>query len=413
MVKKLLSKKIITLVLVCIAILGLVYAGFLYKTQPVESAAEDESVKEHAVRRGDITIDFIGDGKAEIPVVNLDFGISGILRECYAAVGQDIKAGDVVAKLDDTDYRNKRQDAQINYEKAAARLEQTKQQYQLSLLAEQDKLNDLKAKFEQISLEYLPMLEIQDVYSEQAVELKRVSYEEAKSAYGTQLERYNILSKDSKDIEMEQANVEAAKIALKVTQDNLNNTVLTAPMDAKILAISYKPGETIPTVKEAGEVTANTNHFMVISDAEKVEVIVPVSEIDLSNIAIDQKVEVEFEAFNGQTFYGKTVFVDALPKIDASGLVTYDVTIELDGGLDKIKTGMTCTVSFILNQRKNVPVIPNRSVRIVEGKQVVQVKDEQGHVEPRTIKTGLTDGTNAEVTDGLEIGEILVIKEKN
>ncbi|MBF8984062.1 efflux RND transporter periplasmic adaptor subunit [Lutibacter sp. B2] len=412
MVKKLFLNKKVKVLIVLTVLMSVTYGGYAYKAKVQATSTQEPVLKEERVERGDITIDFTGDGEAEIPVVNVDFEISGKLKELFVETGQSIKKGDIVAKLEDTDLMNKLQNAQVQYEKAVTKLEQTKQQFKLTTISEKQKLDDLKSKFDEISLDYNAMIQLEGIYPKMEIEKKRIAYESAKGAYETQIERYNILSNESKDIEMEKGNIATAQIALKIAQDDLDNTLLKSPMDAKILTITYKPGETIPTVKDSGEVTADTSHFMVISHADKLEVIVPVSENDLYNVSMDQEVEIEFEAFEGKLFTGRVLSIDALPKKDSSGLVTYEVKIGLEDDSNQLKTGMTCTTSFILNQRKNVLTIPNKSVSMVDGKQVVQVKGEQGNIETRTIKTGLTDGKNVEVVDGLKAGEIIFVKDK-
>ncbi len=412
MIKKFISNKKAKIVIILMLILGGAFLGYKYINSPRESIGQVEAQREERVMKGDITIDFDGDGEAEIPVINLDFDISDKLKELYVKEGDEIKSGQLLAKLDDTAYVKKLKTAEINYRKSLASLEQKEEDRKLSLISEKQKLADLKSKLDEIEEEYLPMLEIKDVYSAQAIELKKNSYESAKSAYNTQVERYDILMNSNKNIELEKANVESAKLALEMAKDDLSSTVLKSPMDGRILNIAYRIGETIPSVKESGQVTANTTHFMVVSDAHKVEVVVPVSEIDLSKVEIEQGVEVEFEAFEGERFSGKVVSIDALPIIDNNGLVTFDVRIELEGGIEKIKSGMTCLVSFIMRQRKNVSYISNKAVSIVDGKQVVKVKNENGNLETRNIKTGLTDGKYVEITEGLDIGEIIIIEEK-
>lgn len=409
--KKFLSNKKNKILVIATVLLGLGLGAYSYIAKSSGEVIEETIIKEQKVKSGNIKIDFIGDGEAQISVVNLDFEISGKLEELYVSNGQQIKAGDVVAKLDDTDYVNKLKSTQAEYQKAVTKLEQAKENHELEIISEKQKLDELKSKLDQIGAEYLPMLEIKEVYSEQVLEIKKASYESAKSAYEAQLQKYNIILNGSKNVEMEKANVEAAKISLEIAKNDLNKTVLTAPIDATILNISYKPGESIPVVQGSGDITSDTNHFMIMSDSDKVEVKVPVSEIDLANVGIGQNVEVEFEAYESQLFTGKVLSIDSLPLIDNNGLVTYDAILELDGGIDKIKTGMTGTVSFILNQRQNVLVIPNKAVGIEDGKQVVKVKNEDGNIETRFIKTGLTNGTNVEVTDGLKVGETLIIEE--
>ncbi len=412
MIKKMLSNKKTKITIILIAILGFGLGFYSYTTKKSNESIQETIITEQKVKSGNIKIDFMGDGEAQIPVVNLNFEKSGKLEELYVVTGQQIKAGQVIAKLDDTDYVNKLKSTQAEYQKAVTKLEQTKENYELEIIAEKQKLDELKFKLDQISAEYLPMLEIKDVYSQQVLEIKKASYESSKSAYEAQLQKYNIISNGSKNVEIEKANVEAAKISVETAQNDLNKTVLTAPMDATVLNVAYKPGETIPIVQESGDATSDTKHFMVISYSDKVEMVVPVSEMDLANVGIGQSVEAEFESYEGQAFTGKVLSIDELPLIDNNGIVTYDVVIELDGGIDKIKTGMTGTVSFILNQRQNVIVIPNKTVSIEDGKQVVKVKNEGGDIETRFIKTGLTDGTNVEVTEGLKVGETLIIEEK-
>lgn len=51
-----------------------------------------------------------------------------------------------------------------------------------------------------------------------------------------------------------------------MAQDDLDNTILEFQMDERILNISYKPSETISSVKESNQATTDTTHFMVVSD---------------------------------------------------------------------------------------------------------------------------------------------------
>lgn len=413
MSKKLIPNKFIKITIIILAlVVGLIFVGAMYIKKPAESLSEAGVANEEKVERGDITIGFEGDGEAEIPVVNLDFDISGKLKELYVQEGEQIKKDQLLAKLDDTEYEKKLKTAQINYKKALANLAQKEENKKLTLISEKQKLDDLKLKLDQVEAEYLPMLEIKDAYSNQAINMKKSSYESAKSTFETQQERYEILVNSNKDIELEKANVEASKLSLEMAEDDFNSTILKASMEGKMLNIAYKPGETISSVKESGQTTADTTHFMVISDSDKVEVVVPVSEIDLSKVELEQKVEVAFEAFEGQIFNGKVTSIDSLPIIDNSGLVTFDVRIELDSGIDKIKSGMTCSVSFIIRQRKNVIYISNKAVSMLDNKQVVKIKDVDGNTQIKNIRTGLTDGKYVEVTDGLNVGETIIIEEK-
>lgn len=370
--KKLLNNKL-KYGIIAVAILAISYVGYTYKIGTIATSAEEPAYTEKIVQRGDLVVDFTADGTADLPVTNLDFPIPGQIEEAFVTVGQDVKKGDALARLDNTDYMNQ--------------LEQTRLENAQKLIAGKRSLDQLKAKMETAELEYLPVKQIQEYYSRQEVELKRIAYEDAKSAYEAELQNQDVLKT-------------SAEIAVKACQDKVDDTVLVSPIDGKVLAIEFNTGETIP----------EDQTFMVLLDAENAELIAHVSEIDLGKVSIGQKVETEFDAFEGQIYTGKVVFIDNLPVIDSSGLVNYEVRIELEEGLNKIKTGMTCTISFILKQKQGVLIIPNKAVNIINGQQVVKVKDKNGEVEQRNIQTGFSDGLNAEVLNGLKPGEIVLLQ---
>ncbi len=413
MIKGIFKNKFLKVVTVLLIIAAIGIGGYKYVNKTDEASSEITTTKEEIVTRGDISIDFDGDGEAEIPVINLDFDITGKLEEIYVSEGDYIEKDQLLAKLDDTEYANKLKTEEINYKKALANLEQTRENRKLDLMNEEQSLKNAKMSLEQAESEYFAMLKVSDAYTKQEIDQKRISYESAKLEYESQLERYNTTKNSTIDLDLQEANVESAKLSLELAQEDYNDTILKSPMEGKIIYISYKVGETVQDASNSDSATADTSHFMVVSDSDKVEVVVPVSEIDLAKVELGQSVEVEFEAFENKVFEGKVESINALPLIDSSGIVTYDVRIELLGDdLDEIKSGMTCTLAFILRQSKDVLIVPNKAVKIVDGKQTVKVKKENGEAEIRTIKTGLTDGKNVEVTEGLNEGEIVLIEEK-
>jgi multidrug efflux pump subunit AcrA (membrane-fusion protein) len=70
---------------------------------------------------------------------------------------------------------------------------------------------------------------------------------------------------------------------------------------------------------------------------------------------------------------------------------------------------MTVTVSIILAQKNNVLLVPNGAITSLRGQSYVQVVSSSGTTEQRTIKTGITDYMNTEVTEGLSEGEKVVV----
>ena len=397
-------KAIITLM-----VIGLIFFGYRFmNSRSTPSTAQTVEAREEQVSMGDITIGFTGDGSAEIPIVNLNFELSGKLKELYVSPGDVIKKGQMLARLENAEYQNKLQTSEINYKKALYSLDQKIENNKTSLISEKQKLNELLIKQREAELQVENMVDLEEYYAKQEIEQAKVTLDSAKTAYEIQLESYNNLLSSTREIDLENLNVESARISLDMAKNDLDNTILLSPLTATVLNIAYKPGETVSAGTSSGKATADTSNFMVVTDSDKVEVVVPVSEIDLAKVQIGQRAEVTFEAYDGQIFLGTVVSVGALPRVEQSGLVSYDVRIALEQG-NEIKSGMTCFVSFIMRQTKNVLIIANKAVSMEDGKQVVRVKEQNGEISTRVIKTGLTDGKNVEVTEGLNMGDIVLV----
>lgn len=398
-------KNILKVLAVVIALCGIGVGVYAYRAQNAPASAQVDSFKEAAARQGDIKINFDADGKAYLPVIKLRFPISGQLKNVMFATGDKIKKGDIIAKLEDKDYINKLESARINYQQAVVKLEKTKQQYESELISERSKLENLKYQQDSLALQYLPMEQIPDAYSRQELESKRAAYENAKAAYASALQAYNLLVEGNKDIELDEISIQQAEAAVKSAEDSLADTILKSPADGNILSVAFSPGEIVSSSNDS-------TYFAVVSDVEGLRVTALVSELDVAKVEKGQKVDMEFEAFQGQAFTGKVLSVDPLPVTDSSGIVNYTVNIGIDNAAEKVKDGMTCTVSFILKEKQNVVVIPNTAVKIIEGKQVVETKEKNGEIVTKNIKTGLTDGSNVEVTEGLKAGEVVIVRTK-
>lgn len=389
---------LIGVVILCMIGLGV----YLFSTRNFIAATQVEEFKEVTAKQGTIKINFLADGKAYLPVLKLKFPVSGQLKEVMFDIGDKVKKNDIIAKLEDKVYTNKLESASISYNQAVVKLDKTKQQYESQLISEKSKLDSLKLQMESAKLLYQPMLLVKETYSEQEIESKKIAYENSKMAYELALQTYNILLKGSQDISLDEISIQQTKTSIEAAENSLSDTILKSPVDGEIMSIFLRPGETV----------TNSTDFTLISDTGRISVKAQVSELDVSKIEKGLSAEIEFEALQGQSFKGKVLSIDPLPITDSSGIVNYTVNIEIDNISESIKDGMTCSVSFILKQKEKVIVIPNTAVKRIDGKQVVEIKDQTGNIATRNIKTGLTDGINVEVTDGLKAGEILIIRVK-
>lgn len=352
--------------------------------------------KEFTVKKGDLKIAVEVDGKAEFSLFSLKTEIPGTIKEIAVKAGDTVKKGDVIARLDAEKYQIELNIASANHNAALARLEKAKEDYNQKLLSEGQKLDVLRK-------EYRPMQEAPELFSKQEITLKKTALEYAEKSYEE-------VKAGVSAIRLEEANVNQSLGNLDKARRNLKDTTLTSPVNGRVLAVLKKEGETVSASSDKeGDTASSSAEIAVLSADDGVYVTANVLELDMASISTGQGVEVKFEARPDKTYTGRVTEIENLPVNDPSGVVAYKVTTKLSDPDDSIRSGMTAVLSFIIEQKKDVVIIPNQAVKRVEGTQVVDKVNPDGSVASRKIKTGFTDGRNVEVLEGLEPGDKIII----
>lgn len=151
---------------------------------------------------------------------------------------------------------------------------------------------------------------------------------------------------------------------------------------------------------------------------------ISVDELDILDVEVGQKVQVTLDALPDETFTGT---VDSISEegTSQSGVTTYPVTIVLDDTETRLLPGMNGTGTIVTATSENILTIPLAALQEMGGEkfvfvtggadQATQAADENtGEAtlgEQRTVTTGLSDGTNVEITSGLEEGEEVIYTE--
>lgn len=387
-------------VLSVVAVAGV--AEFMFLSSQNNGEVPEQTFKEVVVKKGDIRISFDSEGTSALSLTALRFPVSGQLSEVKVEPGDHVLAGEVLAVLDHQELNGRLETARLNYQQALVKLEKTREQYASSLVAEKAKLEAMSYQVENAKRDYESMAAIPEAYPAYDVETKRIALENASVSYEAATVSYASLTKGSRDIELDQLSVRQAATALEEAERALYEATLKAPADGTVLVVNGKAGEMISSAAD----------FIQLSDGDGMTITSLVSELDIASVEIGQGVELEFEALEGQSFNGKVLAVDPLAQKNESGLVNYTVRIGMDDASDKILDGMSCNVAYVLREKENVLIIPNASVKMIEGKQTVEVKTETGELVARQVSTGLTDGFNVEVIEGLEAGEVVIIRQK-
>ena len=378
------KKKLLILLLIAILAIG---TGFWFKNNNGSKIVEIQYEKS-SITRGDIVVGLDSDGTIEFSKVNLRFGVKGAIAEILVDRGDQVEKGDIIAKLDDRDYQDQ-------YQLALVRLKDAEEQELTNLLDDELKIGKLKSELENTKTTYQEMVEIPDAYSANDIKLKKQELDNKEIEYQNALKKHDILvtNFNNKGTQLNQNELTA-----KMAEEDLEDTILYAPVAGTILDLT----------KKAGESVSDEQDLVVLHENNDVKAITKVIEYDIGGIKLGQKVNVTVEALPDQTFVGEVSNIDSLPTSDNSGLVSYNVEINIINPDEGIKDGMTSTLTFILKEVQDCLIVPYKAVKIVNRKQMVTVIDEKGEEVEREIKTGFTDGTSVEVLEGLEQNETVV-----
>jgi len=192
--------------------------------------------------------------------------------------------------------------------------------------------------------------------------------------------------------------VAALETRIIASQATLNLVHITSPFDGVITSTEPLPGDQVSPGKVAFR----------LDDLSRLLVDVQVSEIDINSIQVGQPVTMSFDAALGKTYNGIVATVAQTGTV-VQGAVNFTVTVELTDPDEFVKPGMTAAVNILVREVKDVLVVPNRAVRVVDGQRVVYVL-KNGLPEMVKIRLGATSDTVSEVINGdLKEGDLIVL----
>ncbi len=204
---------------------------------------------------------------------------------------------------------------------------------------------------------------------------------------------------DELTVKVAQAAVDQAQVSVDQAKYKLDQATLTAPFDGVVTAVAVVPGQTIGG-------SANPITF---ADLSSLQVTTNVSELDRSRLKVGQEVDMTLDAVPGVTLKGKVASISPAGVLQ-QGVVNYPVTINLSNPDPAVAAGMTANMNIIVDSKDNVLLVPNRAIRS-QGRQRSITVMVEGQQISLPVETGMTDGTNTEVSgQGLKEGDQVVLQ---
>jgi len=207
----------------------------------------------------------------------------------------------------------------------------------------------------------------------------------------------------SDDVAAVAAQMKQATAAVDTAKANLGYTKISAPMAGEVVSITTLEGQTINANQQAPTILR-------IADISTMTVWVQVSEADIVHVKPGQNVY--FTVLGSSRRWTSTVRQNLPTPELINNVVFYDVLFDVPNADRQLDIQMTAQVFIVLAQAKGVLLIPAAAIgNAPAGSQTtVQVLKADGSVGPRPIKIGIKSEISAEVTDGLNEKEQVVIR---
>jgi HlyD family secretion protein len=192
--------------------------------------------------------------------------------------------------------------------------------------------------------------------------------------------------------------IAAAQARLDAAQATLNLARLVAPFPGIVTESYPLPGD---------QVNAGTTAFR-LDNLSSLYVDVEVSEVDINSVSVGQPVTLTFDAILGREYHGEVAEV-AQTGTSVQGVVSFKVTVELTDADQNVKPGMTAAVNITVKELRDVVLVPNRAVRLSDGKRVVYLLS-GGQPVKTEIRLGSSSDTMSVLSGGdVKEGDIIIL----
>jgi len=322
------NKKVIIGIVVLIVAAGIVF-GFTYFNRN-NNGLQYEKV---TIDKGTVTALVDTTGTLN-PVTIVDIGsqVSGKIENIYVDFNSLVKAGQILAELEQLTFQTKVQQNEANYLSSVAAVEKSK----VSLENSKKKLDRAKTLFEKELLSY------------EEFESAEVQYFSAKA-----------------DLQSAEARLEQAKAQLDTSKVDLSYTVIKSPIDGVVINRNINVGQTVAASFQAPVL------FQVANDLTKMQVECSVDEADIGRVKEGQTARFTVDAFPNDNFTGFVKQVRYSPEV-IQNVVTYTTIVDVENPDMKLLPGMTATVSIVVGEAKNALRVPNSALRYQPPPEVLQ-----------------------------------------
>jgi HlyD family secretion protein len=337
--------------------------------------------------------------------------VSGKVAWIGVDEGSAVKKGEVLVRLEDTEYRAQVEQAKGNLANLEAKLLELEHgsrpqeitQAKANLLQVQADLTNSSLAFERSNALYRD-----GIISRQDFDTAQYNYKNLQAKVNSLKQAYDLVEKGPRQEEIEamKGEVEQAEGLLTYDQDEENNTVIRSPIEGRVLERAVEVGEFV-TNGFVGDKGAK-GYVVTLADLNDLQVELDISENDFSKIRMGSKAIVTTDAYPDRKFDGELIEISPVANRQKA---TVRVKVQILHPDNHLRPDMNATVAFVDRTRSRQEQSVNPVITIpaaaVKGQSVFVVS--AGRAVRRHVQVTTSTAMGVQISQGLLGGEDVIL----
>jgi len=347
--------------------------------------------------------------------------VSGLIQELLADFNSEVKAGQVIARIDPETFEAKVRQAQAELEVARANVniqragveraqkelanavssfnsaQARTEKARVTLVNAKRNLDRRRALFQTGAVSESQIDDAQTAHDQSRAQLKSDEADEraAESLIAT---REAALKTARAQVDHAIEQVRQKEAALKQAEVDLENTFIRSPVDGIVIERAVDIGQTVAASFQAPKL------FVIAQDLRQMQVETDVDEADIGRVQVGQQAIFSVDAYAGREFYGQVQQIRKAPRV-VQNVVTYTVLVSADNADLRLLPGMTANIQIIVDERQNALKVPNAALRFKPDGEEAKKNGESPHLSTAAGETAPPEERLKQLTAALRLTE--------
>ena len=318
-----------------------------------KSAAETVEYRTAKIERGNLLATVAASGAVNpVALVTVGTQVSGQIKELLVDFNSEVKAGQLLARIDPETFEYRVRSAQADVDAVRAMVLTA----QANVLAAMTQVSRAQVDLDEARRDFdrkQSLVEKGFIAQSEADKARALVNTSAEALKAVQAQ----VGVAQANVKSAQANVAQREATLAQARIDLERTRITSPVNGIVIKRAIENGQTVAASLQAPEL------FIIAKNLRDMQVEASIDESDVGRLKVGQKATFTVDAFPGQTFEGDIRQVRKAAT-NVANVVTYVAVVGFSNDAGRLLPGMTANVRVVTDVRDSVLKVPNSALRV-------------------------------------------------